>query len=368
MEIFGWLGFKNYPSWEKAKPLGVFLGVLLTLVGGLTIPLFCIAFVGVFKATIGFVSGDQTGDYRYISMFLAFVIGAPFLVWRSHIAQEQTKASHKQNEIAINGQIVESISRAVENLGSVHTGVAEDSKQEVNLEVRVGALYALQRISDENENFHIQIMKIICAYIRSNAPRVYNNQGKGVPGARPREDVQIALDVIRDRSTDFVKSEIDKGYSLDLSQAELNFARLFGANLRQADLCWSNLSRAGLFRADLSEANLLGANLFRANLRGANLLGAKLFHADLSKADLRGADLHGAELFRAKLFRANLLGANLFMAKLKPDVLVGAKLGSEVISEERAKALHSEWGCIFPDDWDDYWDDYLDDDWDDDLE
>ena len=340
MDIFDWLGFKKPPSWEKANTLGAFLGVILTLVGFSTVILFCFAFVGAFKATIGFVYGDQTGYYRYISMFLAFTIGAPFLVWRSHIAQEQTKASHKQNEIAINGQIVESISRAVESLGSVRTGVSEDSKQEINLEVRIGAFYALQRISDENENFHIQIMKIICAYIRSNAPRVENNQGKGEPRVRPREDIQIALDVIRDRSTDFAKSEIDKGYRLNLTNANLSRADLTNANLRGADLTNANLSRADLTNANLRGADLTNANLSRADLTKANLRGA----------DLTNANLTNANLSRADLSRADLTNAILRDASLMPYALIGAELGSEVISEERANALHSEWGCIFPDD------------------
>lgn len=39
-----------------------------------------------------------------------------------------------------------------------------------NLEVRIGAIYALERIAQDSLRDHIQIMEILCAYIRQNAP------------------------------------------------------------------------------------------------------------------------------------------------------------------------------------------------------
>lgn len=38
-----------------------------------------------------------------------------------------------------------------------------------NIEVRLGALYALERISQDSERDNIQIMEIICAYLRENS-------------------------------------------------------------------------------------------------------------------------------------------------------------------------------------------------------
>ncbi|MBJ3763114.1 hypothetical protein ILP92_10190, partial [Maribius pontilimi] len=44
------------------------------------------------------------------------------------------------------------------------------SKTQPNLEVRIGAIYALARIAEDSHRDHVQIMKILCAYIRQNAP------------------------------------------------------------------------------------------------------------------------------------------------------------------------------------------------------
>jgi hypothetical protein len=41
---------------------------------------------------------------------------------------------------------------------------------EPNIEVRIGAIYALERIASDSPNDHIQIMEILCAYIRNNFP------------------------------------------------------------------------------------------------------------------------------------------------------------------------------------------------------
>ncbi|MEL7000341.1 MAG: hypothetical protein AAFP68_18960, partial [Pseudomonadota bacterium] len=39
-----------------------------------------------------------------------------------------------------------------------------------NLEVRLGAIYALERIAQDSERDHITVMETLCAYIRENAP------------------------------------------------------------------------------------------------------------------------------------------------------------------------------------------------------
>ncbi|GEM_PF-3813158 len=39
-----------------------------------------------------------------------------------------------------------------------------------NLEVRIGSLYALERISQDSHRDYLQILEIICAYVRENSP------------------------------------------------------------------------------------------------------------------------------------------------------------------------------------------------------
>ena len=69
------------------------------------------------------------------------------------------------------------------------------------------------------------------------------------------------------------------------------YADLSGADLTDADLNW-----AKLWHADLTDADLTGAYLHRADLWEADLSGADLTDADLNNADVYGADLTGANL------------------------------------------------------------------------
>ncbi|MEL7117204.1 MAG: hypothetical protein AAGP08_16745, partial [Pseudomonadota bacterium] len=90
------------------------------------------------------------------------------------------------------------------------------SETQPNLEVRLGAIYALERISQDSLRDHVQIMEILCAYLRENA-----TEAALVNGA-PRTDIQAAIRVIGRRGTaQKNEEEQDKrhgtgGYRLDL--------------------------------------------------------------------------------------------------------------------------------------------------------
>jgi len=109
----------------------------------------------------------------------------------------------------------------------------------------------------------------------------------------------------------------------DLREANLARANLRGANLRRATLIRADLRNTDFgamdhvgtadsqWPADLELAKLCGANLGSAKLRGARLVGADLTAADLTDVDLSGADLENANLSEAITKGLNLSGANL---------------------------------------------------------
>lgn len=195
---------------------------------------------------------------------------------------------------------------------------------EPNLEVRIGAIYALERIAQDSARDHIQIMEILCAYIRQNAARadVLLLEGEPTPGEwrawsvqgleYPRLDVDVALRVIERRGEGrrLLESCREDPYRLgleracfrkielslrDLTDADLEEAQFQGANLRFAKLCGVNLALAELQGADLRHADLRGADLSFANLEGARLERAWFDHeTDLNQAKLRGAMLRSA--------------------------------------------------------------------------
>jgi hypothetical protein len=215
------------------------------------------------------------------------------VIWRvytSHIqaqaARHQAQAAHHQAQTAREGHYTDLFTKAVEQLGTTrevkrnppnHDPVVET---EPNLEVRLGAIYALERIAVDSERDHWPIMEVLCAYIR-------NPQN----GGTSRVDVQAALTVIGRRPSHRVAHEISLGLSLDLSGADLRGANLIALNFAEASFVGANFE---------------GASLLRTNLRGASFQQAHLTGAGFYEADLRGTDLWDADgLTQAALVHAN---------------------------------------------------------------
>src|SRR5215208_1645289 len=61
------------------------------------------------------------------------------------------------------GQITERFTRAIDQLGKVEDG-------QKLFEIRIGGIYALERIARESEEDYWPIMEILTAYVRQNAP------------------------------------------------------------------------------------------------------------------------------------------------------------------------------------------------------
>jgi uncharacterized protein YjbI with pentapeptide repeats len=133
--------------------------------------------------------------------------------------------------------------------------------------------------------------------------------------------------------------------SLEASRKKTLLAFLHGAQLigsknpavelSGADLMYAKLQEAFLPHANLSDVNLHEANLRDSNLYGANLQNAILYRADLQGALLQEADLQGADLQEANLSWARLSAANLQGANLQGANLSGAELGAK-----RSEAIH----------------------------
>jgi hypothetical protein len=214
------------------------------------------------------------------------------------------------------GQLTDRYSKAVEQLGSDH------------IEVRIGGIYALERLMRDSRADQPPIVETLAAYIRHRASPRWpaptpaeegrNSNYSGVPSAmpaqdRPTEDIQAALTVLGRRHP--VEGE---------RPVNLEGANLTGARLDKADLAGAYLVRVNLTDARLDEADLSGASLHEANLTLAWLHCADLAHARLPHADLTCADLETADLTGAQLRQANLTGAVLDAANLTGAVLDGA--------------------------------------------
>ena len=263
------------------------------------------------------------------------------------------------------GQITERFTKAIEQLGQ-----EGDDK----MAIRLGGIYALERIAKDSEKDHGPIMEVLTAYVREKAPR-QEEDPQPAPAPLPT-DMQAILTVLgrrettgKNRGTDRLDLSHTRLTRANLSGAELGGANLYEADLRGADLRAANLSEADLTRAILggvplppeapqddafllsptnldgvwppqpvnpSAVNLRGAELSRANLGGATLTWADLSDANLSGASLRAATLTWAILSDATLTKADLIAARLGGAWLDEADLRGAELALAILYEAGA--------------------------------
>ncbi len=193
-------------------------------------------------------------------------IGALFGVFLAILRSEENK---RQNDTAEQGLITDRINKAIEGLGKFN------DKGEPIVEVRLGALYALERIAQDSIRDHIQIMELFCAYVRHASL-----ENKADKTKKPTEDIQAALTIIGRReewpeSTARIKKERNRGYRIILH----------GCNLRESLLYDANLANAGL----------IGANMKQMVLINANMRGTWISEADMTGTLLGGADMEGTE-------------------------------------------------------------------------
>jgi hypothetical protein len=182
------------------------------------------------------------------------------------------------------GQVTDRYTKAIEQLGSD------------KLDVRIGGIYALERIARDSARDHPSVIEVLTAFIRehSHDHRPPPEPDVAQPERSTQADVQAALDVVGRRDA---KRDIQP---INLIRADLTGAYLFRAHLDDAVLAGADLADAFLAEADLTAADLTAADLADAHLADAKLTGAFLIRADLTGAFLIGADLTGADLTDAR--------------------------------------------------------------------
>jgi hypothetical protein len=169
------------------------------------------------------------------------------------------RSAARQLQVAREGQVTDRYTKAIDQLG--------DDK---SLAVRIGGIYALERIAKDSKADRVTIVEVLAAFVRAHAPPAPSQPtGSEDP---PPADVQTALTVLGRLPRPDV-------LVIDLARIDLTGANLAGANLAYANLAYTNLTHADftyaiLYHADLTQADLSDANLIHASLTDANVGGA----------------------------------------------------------------------------------------------
>ena len=189
------------------------------------------------------------------------IITALFVLMGLYWTARRVLAAEDNVRVAEEGRITERFTKAIEQLGQ-----EGDDK----MAIRLGGIYALERIAKDSEKDHGPVMEVLTAYVREKAAK--DGEYALEAAVKPTTDVQAILTVIGRRKMTDVKNF---GDLLDLSNTHLAGLFLYDANLSGTDLSGANLHGAILHGTDLSGVILYDTDLSRVSLFGPKNLTAE---------------------------------------------------------------------------------------------
>ena len=286
--------------------------------------------------------------------------------------------SAKTLDLSREGQITDRFTKAIDQLGAL------DGKGRPNLEVRLGGIYALERIARDSERDDWTIMEVLTAYVREHTARKEGDQDSRksprtltptpavtTPSAAEPTVIPVSPDeakAIQAADTAYLAAEDAEQAPITALKQTPQFKALHNTEIKAQNVLEAAQRKSALVQVkpmgadiqailtvlgrrerkydkgslDLKGVYIDGAELYLANLEGADLHGAHLSRADLEDADLLGANLAGSDLTRANLMDAALVraslgethlgGANLEVAQLGGANLTGADLTGALLS------------------------------------
>lgn len=184
------------------------------------------------------------------------------------------RATQDKIDVDRQGQLTNRFIQATSQLGAQLQG------GQPNVEVRLGGIYALKRISNDWPMDYWPIVDVLTAYVRHNAR--WTPSSLVTAESTPRTDIQAILTILG--RNDPPGGGFNERHKLDLRNTDLRGAEFWDAHMEWTDF-WG---------AHLDGAKFWGAFLCHAKLKHAHLTGADLRATKLQEASLEGADLTGA--------------------------------------------------------------------------
>jgi hypothetical protein len=254
--------------------------------------------------------------------------------------------TYRRLRVAEQGHITDRYTAAIGQLGAV------TSENKSNIEVRLGAVYALERIAFDSPRDHWPIMEVLTAYVRQNVPaptqieqgtEAENKKPEKKVAKEPGTEIQAILTVLGRRKRGHRRE--GKNRSLDLSYTDLEGARFVGAHLVATNFEGAHLDNAKFDRAHLDGALFVLAHLDWVWFPGAHLNGAKFVGAHLVATNFEGARLDRAQFNSTTLTNLYFRNAHLTNAYFSNATITGTSffganlLGADFLGADFRDAL-----------------------------
>jgi len=237
------------------------------------------------------------------------VLTTPFFIWRLFVGHWAARAAQDQARVAQETARNTLFTKAIEQLGATReekktvatlkkftssletiagaTDFHDETNTVPNTEVRLGAIYALEKLARDDLEIHWPIMETLCAYVRENAGKpkpltsttlklvfahwknrlteedpVETSRGES---DRPSVDVQAAITVIGRRGAK--QLEYERSRREDKTPRTTEAWRL--------DLSNCHLALANFVGLDFTAAQFSGSSLYLSDFRGTTLKGRR---------------------------------------------------------------------------------------------
>jgi len=254
--------------WKRKLCLGneppVWFDGALFLVGSFGVIIFLSAVYTLMRTILFSNVIEESGDVRGLAFIIFGLIGLPFVIWRAIVTQGNLNRSKDRDYADL-------FTKAVEQLGATREVKRYDEKLarevteiEYNTEVRLGSIYALERISQDSERDHIAVMETLAAYIRNNVnkaqhdlyttriARFQDGTTDATSVKRLNPEVRAGLVVIDRRSNERRMFERNVEFRLNF-----RFSLFVGCDLSDTDFSFGDLreatiSKSLMFNTDMS--------------------------------------------------------------------------------------------------------------------
>src|SRR6266508_446828 len=226
-------------------PLGGLAALVVILACVLVIPQWLVHWqLGATASSLS--PADKAKAINDVRATLLQGIGGAVILLGAYFTYRQLQTGREQLQIAQQGQVTERFTRAIDQLGHAE------------LDVRLGGIYALERIANDSPDDRTAIAEVLTAFVRGHAPwppKLAGQHRAEAPIAQVPElqvrapDVQAALTVLgRRQPLPRLRGR------LDLEATDLRKARLGDADLKGVSLSSANLQEALLDGVELQKA------------------------------------------------------------------------------------------------------------------
>lgn len=270
---------------------------------------------------------------RNIGLVIAALIGFPMLIWRTSIADRQASTAEASH-------VAETYTKAIEQLGAVN------DEGYPKLELRLGALYSLEKIALSNEDYHPQVMEVLCAYVRLNArlnSLEHEKESMSVKAVdSPREDIQTAITIVGRRNVTFDPERASLNLSsvdlegADFSNAQLNNVNFDGSHLANTKFINASIQHCSFVKVELGSSNLSLCNAVSSDFSSSSLIDSTLYGADISDSTLENTKLQSARLDQTRALRIKARSSDFSHAYIRDTDFSGSSLASGNFSDADA--------------------------------